>query len=691
MPARGDRASIGDGQRNKRTANIRNAVAEALISKPQPIQTSSAEGRPQPFRMESYLEFRRMVPIQTKDRGLISNVPMLGSQRYVIEQIANGLSEGIADFKILKGRQQGVTTELRILQLFWMFMHRGLLAAYVIHEDKARELYRQHVNVHYDGLPRAYKKPRKLENRAMCRLSNDSILMYLVAGTRERQSGMGRSGSYNFLFADEVAEWGTPDDIKQFEATMSLHYPYRLYLWASTAKGFNHFADMCSVAQSSPTQRFIFSPWCMNELLTLPESDPAFAAYGIAPATRSEARKIHVVQDSHGVEVTRGQLAWYRWYLAEKCHGDRNIMDQEFPWSPDDAFVASGSKYFSNSILTDATRRVRSIPYKAYRFELSDLWEETEIHPATPNTCDLKIWEEATPDGVYVIGCDPAYGSSGDADRSVVSVWRCFADRCYQVAEYVTNKIATCACAWVLAYLAGYYRGALVMLEVTGPGQDVQFELRRLRSMMAQKSGEWPKLLETMRLYIYRRADSLGGSTGYIGLKMTHEIRWLSIGGLKTSFEIRQAVVNSSGLLEEMRNVIVKDGNLDVRPHAKDDRVCAAGHAVYGWKTQIQLGMIADGRTFEREIAGTLPQPRRLEVQVLDYLKKLRIDVPGATPETGGMEDMQNFAAAPLNASREFLGVTGAFAHAAGAACVPESAAGKIRKEAVQWPIGTLA
>jgi hypothetical protein len=209
----------------------------------------------------------------------------------------------------------------------------------------------------------------------------------------------------------------------------------------------------------------------------------------------------------------------------------------------------------------------------------------------------------------------------------VVSVWRCFADRCSQVAEFASAQFGTHVCAWVVAHLAGYYKDSLVVLEISGPGQDVKNELDRLKTMMANNIGAGSSVLENMRGFIYRRTDSMG-SSGSWHLKMSHDLKWLVCSELKTAFETKIAIINSGALLDEMKTLQIKDGSLNAAPHKKDDRVIAACYAIHGWKQSIQPEMVAEGRTCERELN---PETRQanlpVELSVLNYLKSLNIGV----------------------------------------------------------------
>jgi hypothetical protein len=85
----------------------------------------------------------------------------------------------------------------------------------------------------------------------------------------------------------------------------------------------------------------------------------------------------------------------------------------------------------------------------------------------------------------YVIGADPAYGSSDWADRFCIQVYRVYADGLEQVATFATSELNTYQFAWVIAHLAGAYKNSTLNLEVNGPGQAVINELRNLKRQAA--------------------------------------------------------------------------------------------------------------------------------------------------------------------------------------------------------------
>ena len=156
-----------------------------------------------------------------------------------------------------------------------------------------------------------------------------------------------------------------------------------------------------------------------------------------------------------------------------------------------------------------------------YRYAMGALFQDTECIKSTERMATIRVWEDPVDTAYYVIGADPAYGSSDWADRFCIQVYRCYADGMEQVAEFATSEMNTYQFAWAIAHLAGAYKNSTLNLEVNGPGQAVINELRNLKrqatAMGGQQGRDLMDVLGHMSNYIWRRNDSLGGMSGSIG------------------------------------------------------------------------------------------------------------------------------------------------------------------------------
>ena len=78
------------------------------------------------FNLKHFYNFCKQLKIETKEQGLRKMDNLLGTQTYVMDEIAKGLEEGIHFFVVLKGRQLGITTISLALDLYWHFLNPGL-------------------------------------------------------------------------------------------------------------------------------------------------------------------------------------------------------------------------------------------------------------------------------------------------------------------------------------------------------------------------------------------------------------------------------------------------------------------------------------------------------------------------------------------------------------------------------------
>ena len=580
------------------------STASNVLERP----TLRSEHEIEPFPRERFLQFCAVLKIQSRDEGLIG-FKLKGSQLYILDEICQGLLEGVTTFVILKARQLGASTFFLALDLFWAFEHKGILGVFATHEEASRDQFRAQVDLMLATLPRPYKSPANKNNSKMLIFKNTSLFRYLVAGQREKSNKLGRSGGTNYLHATEVAFWGSPDDLASLNQTLSHKYKYRLSIYESTANGFNHFEEMWQIALKEPSQRAIFVGWWRDEANEFGEGHPYYRFYmpgGVGePLTKREKAGIAAVKEQYGFSITAGQIAWYRWHLAVNCRGDQDQMDQEQPWVPDDAFVSTGAAFFTNESLTRQFKDARKSLCMPFIVRVTDRWQDTDIR-ATRNTdiAQLKIWEQPNKWGKYTLGCDVAFGSSAENDLTVISIWRVWSNMAYQVAEYATPEISTYQCAWVLAYLAGLYRDCMVNIEVTGPGIVVMQELDRLRQQTREMVGpagdDLRNVFAHMRDFLYRRADSLGGglvrqwktTPGATGTKPVLMNRF------KNYVELDLAHIRSLACVEECRRLKVDGGNIEA-DSGHDDRAIAAALAVYAWAEWRMGELKAKGWTYE--------------------------------------------------------------------------------------------
>lgn len=573
-----------------------------------------------------FLEFLSKITIISKEEAVPGPITPYEAQYRFIGELCKGLDNDVRHFVLLKARQLGASTIMLALDIFWLYMHPGLQGALVTDDGDNLIIMRQTITQMLESLPPSFRVPIKSHNRTALVLLNGpkdargratigSRLQYMIAGTRKNaQSGLGISRAINFVHATECSRWGNQSALETFIRALAQKHPHRLYIFESTARGFNVFYDMCKEAKESPSQHFAFIGWWAKEIYRLDKNSKEYAYWwGRHPhMTDDEAKKCAIVKEKYGHEINSEQIAYYRQESYNKSAG---TMSSEMPWHEMEAFVATGSSYFSLQRVTDDMTVIHDAGVKmgfaGYRYELGKVFTDTRIKKVERvEDAQLRIWEEPKKGARYVIGVDVAEGKSQNADNSVISVWRCFADKVIQVAEFATSEPETRQVAWVLAHLAGCYRECIINVEINGPGALLMLEMRHLKQQM--KYGELRKTAQDMQIlnaldnarwFLYSRLESVGGASYVYNTRVTTKEKPLLCGLFRDTYNTEQALIRSVQLLSEMTTLIQDGDKIEASGRNKDDRVIAGALAVSAWANWVRQAMIVNQQTWAREMA----------------------------------------------------------------------------------------
>ena len=577
------------------------------------------------------------------ERGVKLN--LWESQKRFLREIATGLDDDIRIFLNLKSRQLGITTISLAIDVFWLAFHPNLIGALVSDTDKNRNKNRAQIERYVKSLPEGYFGDSFTilkSNINFTTFSNGSRLDYLVAGTKNKGTSWGEGEGYAFAHLTEVAAYGDAQGLASFEESFAQTNPDRLFIYESTAKGFNHFRDKYLRAKEDEfTKKAFFIGWWASDVNRIEKKDPRFAKFGTYKPSGEERDLVLMVRQLYNHHITPEQLAWIRWKPTDTSADDPNLLDQNQPWVESQAFIMSGHSFFQTRVIAQDMRLLEESDtvYRAYCYEygndffdfkMQEITDESERH-----LTELKIWEEPVDGARYVIGADPAYGRNDHKDRHCSSVFRCYADKIVQVAEFATSEIEAKHFAWVLAHIASAYKDCIVNLEIGGPGRMIMLEWEHIRGMMKaemhhQKVREmgWEDAMDNARWYLYHRPDSMGP-----GYAANFETSWRTkseiMHQMRGGYATREIEIKSMYLLSEMSQVI-QDGNEIGAPESrsetcKDDRVFACALANRAWINWIRPSMLAEGMTYARvhELETTSPTAlsNRLNDQVFRFFK----------------------------------------------------------------------
>lgn len=591
------------------------------------------------FDVERFERFCLNLRIDSKEMGR-TPLAWLGSQRYLVEKIAEGLKNDIHMFVVLKGRQLGISAVTLALDLYWMFKHGGLQGAVVTDTDENREVFRSYIAQYRASLPSNLRAPIERHNRTQLVLTNGSRLVYMVAGTKKK-GDLGRAKSANYMHGTECSSWGDEEGFGSLVNTLAQKHPDRLYILESTARGYNMYYQTWEVAKSSKTQMAIFIGWWRNELYSWPPEAIEYKTYWDGVLTSDERVWVGEVYARYKIEITAEQIAWWRWYVTEQMKGDEMLALQEMPPTEEYAFQLSGSKFFSGERVNVAYQVAVKQPCMHFKYTFGMNFEDTEFIETDAENAEVTIWEtpvkgdQGGPAGRYVLGADPAYGSSEWADEFAGCLLRCYADRVVQVLEVGSTAWNEAQFAWVIAHLTGWYGDCMLNLEMQGPGSTVFNELLNLKRQAGSMLPGDARLgaydvVGRIRDYLWKKQDSISGNFAYQWQTNSKEkVRMMST--LRAYFERDIITINSPDCLQQFRNIHRQGDQIGGEGRAKDDRVIALAIATVAWNDWLMLEMQAMHRTFDSEnrpaAAAKVYTPA--EKSVVNYLKKAGIHVRG--------------------------------------------------------------
>lgn len=567
------------------------------------------------------------------------------SQRRFLQEVGSGLDKGIHKHYCLKGRQQGITTISLLIDVIWMALHPNIIGCLVTDDEKKREANRALLVKYIESFPDNYFGDSfriTKNNRTMLQFSNGARLDLLVAGTKKKSISWAEGVGYTFAHLTEVSAYGDVEGLKSLEEGFSQGSDKRLFMYESTAKAFNHWRDRWLSGLNSLTENSFFFGWWAGDTNRIERKDARFSVYGYQHPTQEEKEKIAEVQRMYGWRITAEQLCWIRWKV-DNAGQEQDLLDQNQPWTANDAFIQTGYSFFQTRMVTANMKALdeAGVRYAGYRYEVDGDFFNFRLHKLDPSVDDvsqveLKVWEEPNPNGKYVIGMDPAYGRTAHKDAHAIVVFRCFADRLVQVAEYCTADVEVKHAAWCLFHLAAAYKDCVVNVELGGPGHVLMAEFTHLKELMSAEMNankvaarSWEDAGANARWYLFSRPDSMG--SGYLyNFETTWRTKQRLLYTYRGCFVSNELDLRSIRLLNEMSVVVVNDGEIGAPesrdPNCKDDRVFSAALATLAWVDWVRRDMLAQGLTYEavmaQENGDATPVSKTVNSIVFSFLKR---------------------------------------------------------------------
>lgn len=482
---------------------------------------------------------------------------------------------------VLKGRQQGVSTGTEAL-MFQDSATRPMVNTLIVaHRDDSTAALFNMNKLFYDYLPAKLQPMKKNSNAKELVFENptrDPDQKRKKPGLRSRircitagGKGAGRSMTQNNVHLSEFAFWpgnkletllgimqSVPDDINT------------LVVIESTANGYEEFKDLWDGAEKGENGWVpVFLPWYMEPDYRKP----------VDPGTEwtEEERKL---QEQFGLDEE--QLSWRRWCIRTNCGGDVNLFRQEYPCTPDEAFLLSGDAFFDNDVIM-ARRRAAPRPLREGFFH----YPEPEIEGGAPRDWTftdrvngyVRIYEEPKRGYPYVLAGDTA-GEGSDWFTAYVidnTTGKQVAELHQPLSEIFYARQVYC--------LGRYYNDALIGIEIN------------YSTYPQKKLEEW----HYPKFYQRERFDTFTGEmVKAFGWNTTPQTRPVILAELHTIMEEAPELVTSYYTLGEMLTFVYDKNRKPQAASGQHDDLVMAAAICYSIRGQ-QRYTIAEDSAENRE------------------------------------------------------------------------------------------
>lgn len=473
---------------------------------------------------------------------------------------------------VLKARQMGLSTLFEGLIFHDTANNENKNALIIAHEESASSNLFQMSKLYYENLPDLIRPMKKYSNGKILSFESpetDEKLKSANPGLRSKISiatagagEVGRSSTIHSLHVSELAFFPDPKTTMLGLLQAIPDQPNTLVVLESTANGVgDYFHEMWQKAVRGENEFTpVFLPWFIDPLYTRPfrtkaEKEQLLDEISVENTDMSGNKvRTYEYELMKKHELTLEQLNWRRYTMANKCQGDEELFMQEYPSTPEEAFISSGRPKFAVKSL----KKYQTITKEPKRGYLTSNQDGRMIF-IEDSKGYVSIWKEPEPDTFYCIGADVAEGlvigdyscaTVGDpVTFDTVAMWHGHIDPDLFGVELIK--------------LAKYYNDAYLGVENNNHG---------LTTLSTIKKNEY------WNLFFSKSYDRISDSmTQKLGWTTSVRTKPLMIDKLAEFVREMYLGIYSDAMIAEMFTYVIEDnGKTNAQPGCHDDTVMAA-------------------------------------------------------------------------------------------------------------------
>lgn len=401
--------------------------------------------------------------IKTKGAGLVV-FRLKRAQEFIMRTIKISLAKGRpVRLLILKARQLGISTLIEAV-IYAYTSQRPNTNALVVADDKDGSNYQfEMAKLFQEQMPPHLRPVEKRSNEK--KLEFEGLHSQILIDTAENKRA-GRSVTTQFVHLSEYAFFNYPEDVMLGLSQAVPSLPGTMIIKESTANGFNHFKKEWDEAVAGETDWTpIFVPWYWDEDYRMPV-EGEFACMDKEEMTLLSQMK------AEGIDFIEERLVWRRWCIKNNCQGSLSKFQQEYPSTPEEAFIASGECAFDKDQLIKQLKRNRK-PLAIGNVVKVDHGFQFRTAPDG----DFLLWEAPKPrtQEEYVVSGDACSGSGTDYASLQVR-----AKRTNSIVVTYRGKCDADELAEKAFLLGSYFHNAVVAIENDKYGFHANLKLKSI-------------------------------------------------------------------------------------------------------------------------------------------------------------------------------------------------------------------
>lgn len=374
--------------------------------------------------------------------------------------------------RVLKARQMGFSTLISALGFWWSAMNENSSYAVVAHKESSASSIFNKNKIFYDNLPIPLKpQTDKFNSEQISFNTKDgkglrSKIFFGTAGGGE----LFRGETILFIHKSEIAFWEDKTGILKKSLNATVPYsPFSCVIEETTANGYNEFKDGWDRSVKGEDDYVpLFVGW--DEMVE----------YAIKPPKgfKLTEKELELQLD---YDLTDAQLCWRRHKIANDYDGNELWFQQEYPLTPEEAFISTGQSVFDSETIKQgynaSCKPKRQVALESVLCkEKLMIWEEPESKDIVEYQ-QLSRWNDEKQDyeyydsdlviaektvyANYTVGVDT---SGMGADINQIVVWHNIKD--CMVARFGKKKLKEQYLAQACVEIAKMYNDAKIAVEV---------------------------------------------------------------------------------------------------------------------------------------------------------------------------------------------------------------------------------